>query len=285
LLPYQAISFNDNYNITSIINKNEKKIIKVLYFKNKYKSLEEIMPKSNKKTKKNIKRTALIFTFILAILFLVSGSVFAYQVYIENTSEEYTESRPDDGSITIMKPVIYLYPTKTEDVSVKLFYDGKLTSTYPDYNKTLNGWDVTAKTDGSLINHADGLAYSYLFWEGKSKTDYSKFDTGFVVTGYDTKSFLQKTLKDLGLTAKEYNEMIVFWLPKMENNKYNLIHFAGKDYTDGAKLSISPAPDSILRVFMVYKAVDKYQQIKPQTISSFERKGFTVVEWGGTEVK
>jgi len=257
----------------------------VLYFKNKYKSLEEIMPKSNKKTKKNIKRTALIFTFILAILFLVSGSVFAYQVYIENTSEEYTESRPDDGSITIMKPVIYLYPTKTEDVSVKLFYDGKLTSTYPDYNKTLNGWDVTAKTDGSLINHADGLAYSYLFWEGKSKTDYSKFDTGFVVTGYDTKSFLQKTLKDLGLTAKEYNEMIVFWLPKMENNKYNLIHFAGKDYTDGAKLSISPAPDSILRVFMVYKAVDKYQQIKPQTISSFERKGFTVVEWGGTEVK
>lgn len=242
------------------------------------------MPEKKNKLTIASKRTLLISGFILAIIILISGSAFAYQVYIENTSEEYTNFRLDDKPVA-MKPVIYLYPTKTEDVSVKLFYNGNLTSTYPDYNKASNGWNVTAKTDGSLINHSDGLPYSYIFWEGISKTDYSKFDTGFIVKGSDTKSFLQKTLKELGLTAKEYNEMIVFWLPKMENNKYNLIHFAGKEYTDGARLSISPTPDSMLRVFMVYKAVDKYQQIKPQTISSFERKGFTVVEWGGTEVK
>jgi len=222
--------------------------------------------------------------FILAIALLISGSAFAYQVYVENSSDNYDNSR-HGGGLMIDKPIIYLYPTKTEDIKVKLNYNGRLTSTYPDYDKSINGWKVTASPDGSLVNHADGLAYSYIFWEGESNTDFSKFETGFIVKGSDTKTFLQKTLKDIGLTAKEYNEMIVFWLPKMENNKYNLIHFAGKEYTDNAELSISPNPNSMLRVFMVYKAVDKYQQIKPQAISSFERKGFTVVEWGGTELK
>lgn len=244
------------------------------------------MPEKKSKLTIASKRTLLISGFILAIIFLISGSAFAYKIY--------TDSHPCNNEPTYYgnnrlpmeaKPVIYLYPTKTENISVKLFHDGELTSTYPNYDKSINGWEVTANPDGSLVNHSDGLSYSYLFWEGKSNTDFSKFNDGFIVKGSDTRTFLQKTLKDLGLTAKEYNEMIVFWLPKMENNKYNLIHFAGKEYTDGAKLSISPTPDSMLRVFMVYKAVDKYQQIKSQTISSFERKGFTVVEWGGTEVK
>lgn len=136
-----------------------------------------------------------------------------------------------------------------------------------------------------MINQADRLPYSYIFWEGVSNVDFSKFDKGFIIKDSETKSFLQNTLKQIGLTPKEYNEMIVYWLPKMENNKYNLIHFAGDKYTNSTKLSISPTPDSILRVFMVFKATDKYESIKPQKINSFEREGFTVVEWGGTEVK
>ncbi|MEI7690748.1 MAG: hypothetical protein WCI63_03935 [bacterium] len=70
----------------------------------------------------------------------------------------------------------------------------------------------------------------------------------------------------------------------MENNKYNLIHFAEEEYTDSAKLTVTPSPDSILRVFMVFKPLDSYQDITPQKIKPFERKGFTVVEWGGTKL-
>ncbi len=178
------------------------------------------------------------------------------------------------------KPVIYLYPTKEQKINVKLNYSGKLTCTYPEYK---NGWQVTAKSDGTLINEDDNKQYSYLFWEGinKSKWDLSE---GFVVKGEDTGEFLQQILSKMGLTPKEYNEFIVYWLPQMKENKYNLIKFAGKEYQDEAKLDISPKPDSILRVFMVYKPLNKSVKVKEQTISSFERKGFTVVEWGGTKV-
>jgi hypothetical protein len=111
------------------------------------------------------------------------------------------------------------------------------------------------------------------------------FSSGFVVAGKDTAAFLRKTLKEFGLTPKEYNEFIVYWLPKMENNEYNLVHFAGKEYTDIAPLTIEPKPDSLLRVFMVFKPIDAMIDIPPQKIASFTRKGFTVIEWGGSEVK
>lgn len=248
-----------------------------------------ISPKKKQKwsTKKKI---IIAVVALFAVLFLSSVSVFAYQVYIENTQPDLI---PYDcvgsdfecrGGVDA-KPIIYLYPTKTEDVNVRLKYDGKLVSTYPSYDNTIDGWRVTANPDGSLVNKADSKQYSYLFWEGTSSTDYSKFENGFVVKGSETKDFLQSTLKKLGLTPREYNEMIVYWLPKMENNNYNLIRFAGKKYTDSAKLTVTPTPDSILRVFMVFEPLDKYQQIAPQQLNSFERKGFAVVEWGGTEIK
>ena len=80
------------------------------------------------------------------------------------------------------------------------------------------------------------------------------------------------------------NEFIVYWLPRMEHNAYNLITFQGKAYTDTAKLDITPAPDSMLRVFMAYKPLEDSVDIEPQQLETFERKGFTVVEWGGTEL-
>ncbi|MBQ8827031.1 MAG: hypothetical protein IJ007_08060, partial [Oscillospiraceae bacterium] len=58
------------------------------------------------------------------------------------------------------KPVIYLYPEKETEVSVKVnLKDGELTCTYPDHG---DGWNVTAYPDGTLINSADGREYSYL---------------------------------------------------------------------------------------------------------------------------
>ncbi|HAN20515.1 MAG: hypothetical protein A2Y15_04230 [Clostridiales bacterium GWF2_36_10] len=179
------------------------------------------------------------------------------------------------------KPVIYLYPTEETDVSVKLDFNGELVCTYPRY---YNGWNVTAFPDGTLINHADNKEYSYLFWEGTSDTEY-EMSKGSVVKGEDTASFLQEKLALLGLTPKEYNEFIVYWLPKMQNNKYNLITFQGEAYTDNAILEISPQPDSLLRIFMVYKSLDEFIEIEEQTLNSFDRQGFTVVEWGGTCVE
>lgn len=178
------------------------------------------------------------------------------------------------------KPVIYLYPEQKTAVSVSLDYAGTLTATYPAYE---NGWHVTAEPDGTLYDEA-GNEYSYLFWEGELKPDYD-FSKGFCVAGADTADFLRETLAEIGLTPKEYNEFIVYWLPKMQENPYNLISFQSERYTDIAKLDIDPTPDSVLRVFMAWKPLSKPQTIEPQTFTPFARDGFTVVEWGGCEVK
>jgi hypothetical protein len=184
-------------------------------------------------------------------------------------------------SISTAKPVIYLYPERPMDVTVLLDYNGKLRSTYPKYD---DGWNVTAYPDGRIVNHADGLEYSYLFWDGDSRMKFD-FSSGFVVAGPDTAEFLRKKLDYMGLTPREYNEFIVYWLPMMEKNRYNLISFQGATYTDNADLFITPEPDSMLRVFMAFKPLSYPIAAPPQKLVPFERKGFAVIEWGGSEVK
>ena len=180
------------------------------------------------------------------------------------------------------KPVIYLYPEKETDVHVELdLTTSELSTTYPKYN---GGWDVTAFPDGSLINKADGSHHRYLFWDSVNcRTDFD-LSKGFCVAGCDTESFLKEKLTYMGLTEEEMNEFIVYWLPRMEHNPYNLISFQGDAYTDSAKLYITPTPDSICRIFMTYVPLEKPVDAEPQQLSSFERKGFTVVEWGGSEI-
>ena len=184
------------------------------------------------------------------------------------------------GSITSAKPVIYLYPETETEVTVELDFDGTITSVYPAYE---DGWTVTARPDGTLTDD-QGRQYYCLFWEGVSRTEYD-FSTGFCVPGKDTAEFLEQALSQLGLTDREADEFIIYWLPRMEGNAYNLIAFQSGDYTDHARLTISPEPQSVLRVFMAWQALEEPVEIEPQDLPSFARTGFTVVEWGGTQVR
>ncbi|HCU25338.1 MAG TPA: hypothetical protein DF383_09985, partial [Deltaproteobacteria bacterium] len=139
--------------------------------------------------------------------------------------------------------------------------------------------------DGHLLNHADGEEYSYLFWEGKNLQSSFDLSTGFVVPGNQSRDFLRSTLKKMGLTAKEYNEFLVYWVPRMQDNPYNFIHFAGEEYTQAAPLEITPKPDCMLRIFMVFQGLSRPISVPEQKIVPFERKGFSVVEWGGTQMR
>lgn len=179
----------------------------------------------------------------------------------------------------VYKPVIYLYPTQKTDIEVVLDFNGALTTTYPKYN---NGWSVTASPDGTLT--ANEREYYCLFWEGKPNVEYD-LTKGFCIKGEETEEFLEKSLKELGLTDKEANEFIIFWLPKMENNKYNIISFQDELYTENAKLNVTPAPDTVIRVFMAWKASDEFKEMEAQALTSLKRNGFTLVEWGGTQIQ
>ena len=178
------------------------------------------------------------------------------------------------------KPVVYLYPEEETQVTVQLDYAGELTCTYPAYN---GGWTVTASPDGTLTD-GEGQTYSYLYWEGKDNVEYD-FSQGACVAGEDTAAFLEDALSQLGLTRREANEFIVYWLPQMEENPYNLIAFQSDAYTEAARLTITPTPDTVLRVFMAWKPLEEPVEVPPQELAGPERSGFTVVEWGGCQVK
>lgn len=130
---------------------------------------------------------------------------------------------------------------------------------------------------------ASGQKYNYLYWEGITATEYD-FSQGFCVSGSETAAFLEEALADLGLNRREANEFIVYWLPMMEGNAYNLISFQTDIYTDNARLTVAPEPDTVLRVFMAWKPLSQAVEIEPQNLTAPERNGFTLVEWGGTQI-
>ena len=187
---------------------------------------------------------------------------------------------PREEMVAEEKPVIYLYPENETRVTVKLDLSGELTCAYPAYD---GGWTVTAAPDGTLTDE-HGRTYNYLYWEGEVANGFD-FSKGFCVAGSDTAAFLEDALDRLGLTRREANEFLVYWLPRMQDNPYNLIAFQQEAYTESAKLTVSPQPDSVLRVFMAWKPLARPVDVPAQTLPGFERRGFTLVEWGGAEVR
>ena len=186
---------------------------------------------------------------------------------------------------TAKKPVIYLYPEAQTEVNVRLELNGRVTDSYPEYNNAY-GWTVTAEPDGQLTDE-DGNQYPYLFWEGNIaiRPDLSK---GFCVKGENTEAFLTDALFELGLTDTEAADFIEYWCSLMEQNKYNVITFQTAAYEDVSGLIISPEPDTVIRVNMLWYPVNKPVEIESQDLSAINpaiREGFTVVEWGGEEYK
>lgn len=210
---------------------------------------------------------------------LVVGAIITILIIL---SLFYINRSTVQGEQPLAKPVIYLYPESEIAVKVKLNNEEYLTHTYPKY---IDGWNVIANPNGNIIDSSTGRNLYCLYWEGK---DNSKIDMteGFVVKGEDTIKFLEEKLSILGLNEREANEFIIYWLPKMENNKYNYVRFRTEDEINNyMKLDISPKPDSIIRVVMDFKPLDEYIYVKEQTLNSPIRNGFVAVEWGGRQLQ
>ena len=180
-----------------------------------------------------------------------------------------------------VKPILYLYPEEDIDVKVKFGNEKVLKTTYPKYDKE---WNVHVKSDGSIIDK-NGRNYYALYWDEDNDLD-EDFKNGFYVKSDDSFKFLEEKLNEIGLTEREANEFIMYWLPIMQENGNNLVRFEfTKEREKENKLIIEPKPDSMLRVGIIIKKVDKKVKIKEQKLEHFDRVGFSVVEWGGTIIK
>ena len=236
--------------------------------------------KKESKTKKKITKNGWIF-LIFVVIFII-GLVSFISIQLIRMNIEDVNNQFPSGAICD-KPIIYIYPEEEIELTVKLGKAENITCSYPKY--TEDGWKVKAKPNGEIVDLKTGRNLYSLYWEGK---DYETVDVseGFCIKGEDTIKFLEEKLDVLGLNEREAEEFIVYWLPKMENNKYNYIRFATMEEINKIMpLEISKEPDSLIRILMQFKPLEKEIEIKEQKLETPQRDGYTVVEWGGTEIK
>lgn len=276
------------------------------------------MEETKKQLKKKLTKTKLAIVIVASMLVVAGGIVAGLMIrnngnVQKNCPKGYhswggpladgkwsrtcvKDSEYPQGDGPDLKPIIYLYPTQETAVNVKLGRPELITTSYPKYDSQ-TGWNVIAQPDGNLAyisnsnaNNGNRQLYS-LYWEGKNKPGYIHND-GFVVKGADIAGFLEDKLSQLGLSDREAEEFIIYWLPKLEHNEYNYIRFeTAKEISDYMPLTINPKPDTIIRIAMDWKKLDNEEAstlqrtLKEQKLPTTPaRTGFTVVEWGGSEI-
>ena len=245
------------------------------------------LEKDNGKKSLNVK--LYIVLIILAIVVVTIGVVMIYFICenkscTENNSNNVNKFLQDSKFDVIeYKPIIYLYPTEEKQVSVQLGYKEKIICSYPKYT---TGWNVIAQPNGDLKDIDTNKNLYSLYYESDNVVKFKIEKDGFIIKGEDSAEFLEEKLKILGLTDRETEEFIIYWLPKLEANKYNYIRFATREEIDAnMPLTITPEPDTTIRILMEYKGLENPIEVEEQSLEKTERKGFVAVEWGGTEIK
>lgn len=211
---------------------------------------------------------------------LVTDSIYLEEQYRTDITFWFSSAK---FPVIAEKPVIYVYPDKTMDVNIQLNVNGKLGFTYPQYN---SGWNFTADPDGTI--HMNDKSYDYLFWDGQCNAGMTNADqqSGFIVETDSLISFFEEKLTAMGLNAREQEDFITYWCPRMQSYTKCFIHFMfTEEYDEVAAMKITPKPDHIFRVFMMWSDGSQHDEKKvtAQKIESFKREGFSVVEWGGGE--
>jgi len=222
---------------------------------------------------------------------MLAGCAAIQQQNREPTEEPSPEPSPESERDMPKKPVLYLYPTKTTDLSVSLDYEGTLTYTYPTPQTQADGsvtWHVTAAPDGDLTDAA-GRHYPSLFWEGEEPATLAQ-DEGFIVEADTATGFLEDKLSMLGLSDREAAEFITFWGPRIAERGRALITFASEEFARKAVYRLTApssgaeiVPDTFIRVYIVVGDVPQTAVPEQKLAPGPTRTGFTAVEWGGTE--
>ena len=237
-----------------------------------------------------------------------------YAKELESKNEEITAEKLEnnirmirftlDTAPNAKKPVIYVYNT-TGKTEIHLTLNNTETSTmeveYPKHDELVNNtyiWNVQSSMDGKLKTE-DNEEYNYIFWEASiDKLNQQEFKDGFCIKGENTEKFLKESLKELNLTPTEYNDFIVYWLPQMQNNNYNIIRFCGIDETDTDDTYLKETQLAVynndqiienqLRIMMIWYSSDEPIEIKEQNLKDFaivrDNITPTVIEWGGTQI-
>ena len=177
------------------------------------------------------------------------------------------------------KPAIYLYPEEQTKVNVQVKPEQPFTITIPRYPQ--GGWDVTANPDGNI--EYQNASYPYLYWESSIPDNLiTEPKEGYVVTRAELDNLLENILPKLGLNDKETFAFTVYWQETLPASPYYFVGVIPQAKVDAwAPLAINPKPETIGRVTLYFKTLDEKITVSEPKLTGFERKGFTVTEWGG----
>jgi hypothetical protein len=177
------------------------------------------------------------------------------------------------------KPVIYLYPEKTTNVSLRV--GAKVRISEPWYEPAAGWENVTAFSDGSLVYR--GEKYESLYWEGLGYGEYPAVDgVGTVVRQKDLAATVKRQLLEQGLNEKEAGDFMEFWAERLPKAPYvKLTWLTTAEMNRLAPLYVSPRPQTVIRVFLDARGLQAPVDLTPQSFTAPERNGFTLVEWGG----
>ncbi len=185
---------------------------------------------------------------------------------------------------TVRKPVIYVYPQAVQDVTVSVKLDGELIAEYPKSNE--GTWRMKASPEGTLFDPMTEKRYGYLFWEGSSKKGFEiDPNQAHLVRGEEAESFLDRVADAYALNAKERTDFVSYWIAQLGRNPYSLVQLIPEsEYAAYAKMSVTPEPDTTIRLFMVFMRTAEPRAVGAPQLAQLTRRGYTVVEWGGTNL-
>ncbi|KAI9453251.1 hypothetical protein BJY52DRAFT_1289875 [Lactarius psammicola] len=243
------------------------------------------------------------------------------------------------------KPVIYLYPPSSlADVTVELALASswRFSAVHPPPQTTVPPgephtaqsltWAVAAKPNGTLVDKTSGMEVSYLYWEAivnsqlvtpdasRATTPIADIETfdparpsvnpgdSVLLPTSKVPGYLDVALKALALHTEARTSFITYWLPDMLKHEYVALRFVAQDaYERAAPMHITPAPDVVTRVFMLFRGVPAGDLGLWETASARAAGSdgarlwadvvgvdaaraadsglFRVLEWGGMEVQ
>ena len=178
---------------------------------------------------------------------------------------------------TAIKPNIYLYPEETTNISVVFDSPELLLTVIPDYN---TGWYATVDPNSNMI--VDGKEYGYLFYESMTGDYNMQKEYGFKVPVQGRKAFFEYIANYYGFNKQETEDFVTFWCSRLDPKKeYAMYPQLTESIDTYMAVKITPQPESIFRIWFLFYEYDNSQTMGTPKQVIAERKGYTMVEWGG----
>lgn len=178
---------------------------------------------------------------------------------------------------TAIKPNIYLYPEKEEDISVTFDDDSLLLTVIPDYN---GFWSPHVYPNGKML--IDEKEYGYLFYESMTSDFMMQKSSGFIVPVKGRKEFFTKIANYYGFNQQETEDFVTFWCSRLDKSKEYYMYPQLTDKIDILMgIKVNPKPESVFRIWFLFEEKKHENALETPKQVVAPRKGYTLIEWGG----